>query len=187
MAKAALNSALTSLRGSIDNWVYRKTGDGLVVTRRPQITAPPSPAQLAVRELFRAAAAYAKTAMADPVQGPRYAAAAAQMGLRPFALAVSDFLKPPVVQAIDPVGYHGAVGDAIKVRAFDEFEVTGVTVELRDAADVVLEQGPAVLAEGTWRYLATTPVAAGTALTIRAVATDRPGNTGSLQLPLVVA
>jgi hypothetical protein len=184
MAKIELDPAFTSFRGGLGNFVYRKTSDGIIASQRVENTAAPTAAQLAVRQRFSGAAAYAKSMLADPVEGPRYLAAAAAKGMRPVAFAVADFLTPPAVQAVAAAGYHGAVGDVIIVRATDDFEVRGVTVALRDAANAVLEQGAAVLADGRWHY---TAIAAGTAVTIEAVATDRPGHTGSLQHPLVVA
>lgn len=187
MAKAALNSALSALSGRIDAWVYRETDNGLVVTKRPQNSTPPSPAQLAIREQFAAAAAYAKAVLADPVLGPRYTAAAKTAGLKPYPFALTDYLTPPTVHAIDTAEYHGAIGDVLKVHASDRFEVTGVTVVIRNAADAVLEQGVAVLTAGLWVYTATTAIAAGTAVKIQAIATDHPGHTSSDIVPLVVA
>lgn len=187
MAKIGLNTALSSISGKIDNWVYRKNGDGFIVAKRPILTAPPTAAQLAHREIFRAAAAFAKAIVAHPVQGPRYVAAAQRVGQRPFAFAIADYFKPPVVQGIVTTGYHGAIGDPIEVRAFDDFEVVGVTVAIRDAANAILEQGAAVLVDSVWRYTATTAIAVGTAVTIEATATDRPGNPGTQAVPLVVA
>ena len=61
----------------------------------------------------------------------------------------------------------------------DDFEVMAVSVVIRDAADVVLEQGPAVLVNGLWTYATTVPVPAGDTVTIEAVATDRPGHVGA--------
>lgn len=187
MAKVSLNTALTALGGTIDNWVYRKNGDGFIVTKRYAPAGPPTEAQLAIREQFRAAAAYAKAILADARHGPRYKAAAKAAGQRPLAFAIADYFKPPVVRDIVTSAYHGAVGNPLDVRAHDDFEVVGVTVTIRDAANAVLEQGPAGLVNDLWRYTATTAIAAGTAVTIEAVATDRPGNTGTLSVSLVVA
>lgn len=188
MAKAALNSALISVRGTIDNWVYRKTTDGLVIARRPEGSQLPRPGQIEAREQFRAAVAYAKAVQVDPVLGPRYAAAAAASGLRSLPFAVRDFLTPPHVDAIDATAYHGAIGDVIKVRARDHFEVAGVTLIIRGANNAVREQGAALLgADGLWHYTATTATPVGTAVKLEAVAMDRPGHTGSRQEPVVVA
>jgi hypothetical protein len=60
-------------------------------------------------------------------------------------------------------------------------------VILRSAANVVLEQGAAVLTDGVWHYTATTVVAKGTEIAVEAVATDRPGHTGTRVLTQTVA
>lgn len=179
MANLTLNSALQGIRGRIDNWVYRKFGDRVIIARRPTITAAPSPAQQAVRDRFKVAAAYARAVLADPVQQARYEAAARVKGTQAYALVVGDFLKPPVVHAIDASGYHGLAGDLIKVEASDDFEVVAVGVVIRDATDAILEQGLAALVEGRWTYAATAAVAPGESVTIEATATDRPGHSGA--------
>src|SRR2546423_281150 len=118
MAKVELNSGLKRIQGTIDKWVYRKNGDGFAIATLPKRQGvEPTAAQLAVQEQFAAAAAYAKSALADPVLGPRYAATAADRGMSPRGLAFSDFFAPPVVKEIDAASYHGAIGDAIAVRA----------------------------------------------------------------------
>ena len=142
---------------------------------------------MAVREQFRAAAAYAKAVFADPVRRPPYESAARAKGMSLFAFVMGDFLKPPVVEVIDAAGYHGVVGDLIKITARDDFEVVGVGVVIRDAADAVLEQGPAALVGGQWTYATTVAVAAGETVTIEATATDRPGHTGSKTVPCQIA
>lgn len=186
MAKITLNSALHGIRGRIDNWVYRRFGDQMIIARRPAGNGPPSAAQVAVREQFRAAAAYAKAVLADPVLRSHYEAAN-NKGLSLFAFVMGDFLKPPVVSAIDAAGYHGRVGDRIKVSARDDFEVVTVNVMIRDATGAVLEQGLAAPGDGGWAYAATVAVPIGTTVTIEAVAKDRPGHPGSQTMPWVIA
>ena len=187
MAKIELNSAIRRIRGTMDNWVYRRNGDGVAIAKRPTVTAAPTAAQLAVREQFRAAAAYAKSVQLDPVQRPRYEAAAKAEGMRVFAFALADFLRPPVVQSINVAGYHGAVGEMIKVLARDDFEVTGVTVAIRDGEGAIIQQGAALFRDGLWQYASTVGIAVGEAVTIEATATDRPGHFGTLTVPYVVA
>ena len=179
MAKSTLNSALRGIHGKIDAWVYRNYGDRTVISRRPEGTDARSPAQLAIRAAFKEAAAYAKAALADPVRRAIYATIAKARGRPLFATALTDYLKPPVVDAIDLGGYHGAAGDPIVVHASDDIEVTAVTVVIRDETDAVLEQGAAVAQDGTWHYTATAAVPPGQSVTIEATATDRPGHAGA--------
>jgi hypothetical protein len=187
MAKVQLNTALSSLSGRMDNWVYRRTRRGTSVAKRPFVSGIATAGQLAVRERFRLASAYAKSALLDPALRSRYEAAARIRDLAPYPFALADYLTLPVVDAIDASGYHGRVGDVIKVAAFDDFEVTGVTVAVRDGEGAILMQGTAVLQDGRWSYAATAAVQVGEAVTVEAVATDRPGHTGSRSVPLVIA
>lgn len=187
MAKILLNSAIRRIQGTIDNWVYRRNGDGMLIAKRPTITAAPTAAQLAVREIFRAAAAYARSVQLDAVQRPRYEAAARAKGMRPFAFAVADFLNEPQVLGIDTSAFHGAVGQRIKVRARDDFEVMGVTVIIRDGEGAVIQQGAAVLTDGVWDYAATVGIAPGEELAIEATAIDRPGHTSRMSITHTVA
>jgi hypothetical protein len=184
MAKTILNTALGSLRGRVDGWVYRRQNGQLVVAKRPDFSeVVPTVAQLAVRERFNQAASYASQALADPAQHAVYTSLARERESNAFAVALTDWLRPPEVFAIDVSGYHGAVGDPIVVRADDDVEVTGVVVTLRDTAEAVLEQGAALAANGAWVYTATTAVPAGTVLAIEAAASDRPGHRGTRTVP----
>jgi hypothetical protein len=187
MAKITLNSGIKRIQGTIDSWVYRKNGDGTIIASLPNRTAPPTAAQLAVREQFRAAAAYARTVQLDTIQLPRYEAAARAKGMRLFPFALADFLNEPEVLAIDTSAYHGAVGQRIRVRARDDFEVTGVNVIIRDGEAAVIQQGAAVLTNSVWEYATTVGIAPGEILAIEAIATDRPGHTGSLSVTHTVA
>ena len=180
MAKTQLNSALNGISGGIDNWVYRSVRGRTVISRRGTNTNPLTEPQLAVRERFRLAADYAKAAAADPVQQAIYAPFAKERGVSLFSAMMTDYLKPPVVNVIDLTGYHGQIGQPIRVRASDDIEVMGVRVTLQAPDLTVLEEGPAVLQFGTWVYAATTVrPAGGVPITITATATDRPGNLGT--------
>jgi type 1 fimbria pilin len=75
-------------------------------------------------------------------------------------------------------GYVGQVGDAIVVRASDDFDVVGVSVRLTDAEGHAIERGDAVetpVESGRWVYAATVAVATGTTVRIAVTVTDRPG------------
>lgn len=188
MASTTFNGFLDRVKGRFGNIVFKKRDGATFISRAPALsTVPPTAAQLAVRERFRLAAAYAKAALADPALRLLYKQHA-QVSQRPlFSVAVADYFRPPVVSVIDAAGYHGRVGDLIKVSASDDFEVVAVSIVIRDAADAVLEQGVATLVGGHWTYVATVAVAAGETVTIEAVAKDRPGHPGSKTVPWVIA
>jgi hypothetical protein len=187
MAKFEMAAPFTHVRGRIGPLTYRKTDYGNVLAPFAASTTAPTAAQLQVREQFRAASAYAKRMLADPEQGPRYALAAAAKGMKPRPFAIADFFNEPVVQTIDVSGYHGTLGDLIKVQAFDDFEVTGVHIAVLDGENAVIFQGAAVLTNGLWQLAATVGIAIGETVTITATATDRPGHTGALSLVHTIA
>lgn len=126
MAKVKLNPVLEQIRGKVGDLVFRRRAEGLVVSRNPGRSGlVPSAGQEAVRERFRLAALYGKAVYADPAEKEVYLAAARKTGASAFALAVSDFLHAPAVDEIDLTAYTGLAGQAIVVRASDDFGVTG--------------------------------------------------------------
>jgi len=69
MPKAVLNSALRSLRGTVDGIVYKHYQDkrGLVVSRMPDMSkVKPSAAQLAQRKAMKRAGEFHRQVLADP-------------------------------------------------------------------------------------------------------------------------
>ena len=177
MAKVKLNPVMEQLRGKIGDLVFRRYEDRILVARRPNRDGlVPTAGQTDHRERFRQAAAYAKGAFADPAQKALYEAAGKARRKPAFALAVGDYLNAPVVDLIDLAQYTGQAGQTIIVRAHDDFAVTAVNVTLKDNTGSVIEQGPASLELGVWRYIATDDLSTERPVTIEAVATDRPGN-----------
>jgi hypothetical protein len=81
------------------------------------------------------------------------------------------------VDEINLSTYTGKPGEAIKIRASDDFEVVGVGVRILDANGVVLEQAPAAQGSaGAWTYTATTTLPDGQQVLIEVTAADRPGH-----------
>lgn len=179
MAKTELNSALRGISGAIDNWVYRNLGDRIVICRRSVSTATPTDAQLAVRERFRLAADYGRAAKQDPQLLPIYEAVAKAKGTSVLIAMMTDYLNPPDVNSVDLSSYTGRVGDVIRIRASKDAGVLAVNVAIRAADLSVLEEGSAILQNGTWIYTATSAIPSSPAVTITATAVDRPGNTGT--------
>ena len=98
-------------------------------------------------------------------------------------------MSPPIVKRIDTRHYKGAGGDRIVTRAVDDFRVTGVRVEIYATDGTLLEAGNAVqdLNGIDWTYTATRPNPAPAGLAgckIKAIASDVPGNEGSLEVTL---
>jgi len=121
---------------------------------------------------------------ANPQSRAPYDAKAKAVHKPAFALAVADYLTPPVVDEIDVTGYHKHAGDPILIKAHDDLEVTGVTVSIVDNAQAPVESGTATfdLSVNAWRYVATVDASAKPAVTVTANAQDHPGNTGTLSV-----
>jgi hypothetical protein len=177
MAKVKLNPVMEQMRGKIGDLVFKRYEDRVIVTRNPDRDGLiPSAVQSGQQERFRQAAAYGKGAFADPAQKALYDAAGKARRKPAFALAVSDYLNAPVVDSLDLTQHTGLVGQPIIVRARDDFAVMAVNVTIKDNAGAVIEQGPASLELGVWRYVTTDVLPTERPVTIEAIATDRPGN-----------
>jgi hypothetical protein len=94
MAKIILNPLIEGMSGKFGNVVFRSTPGGVVVSKRPaRSSVKPSEAQMAQRQRFKEAVAYARQALSDPNLSSLYQQAAAEQKRRPFDVAVSDFLN----------------------------------------------------------------------------------------------
>ena len=176
--KIILNPMFDQATGQLGEIVFRRVRGKTIAGRGPSGTAEPSEAQAQHRERFKRAAAYGKAVMADSSLRAVYQALADSKDMPVFAATVADFLSLPVIQSIDLADYHGNTGDLIHIDASDEFGGVTVRVSLLDAAGLTLEAGPAVEAlagSGQWSYAGKATYAANTPLTIKVVATDRPG------------
>jgi hypothetical protein len=127
---------------------------------------------------FLSAVTYAKSQMADPVSKEYYRARASSYP-SPYAAAVADYLKKPVVKLIDTAKYGGAVADEIFIKATDNFQVTSILVSIFGASGNLIEQGqPALLPNSVedFVYTATVvnPAVAGSKVLV--TLRDRPGN-----------
>lgn len=181
MAKTTLNPVLKQINGHIGDLVFREVRGRTVISQKADLShLEPTAAQQAARERFREAALYGKAVAADPVLKALYEAAAKAERKPLFSMMVTDYLHAPVVSTIDLNGYTGAAGAVIRVTAYDDFEVTAVSVSLTDGAGTVLEGGAATAENGRWLYTTTTMAPSGTSVTVTATALDRPGNGGSL-------
>lgn len=175
------NNALTQgLRGLFaDVLVFRQLKGGrTVIAGAPrQNSKPPTSTQTAVREKFLEASYYAKAALKNPEVKEGYLAKAKD-GQSAMNLALRDYIQAPEIRRIDTTSYTGQPGQVITIKAFDDFKVTGVSVFIYGAGDVLIEAGAATLPEDSpyWRYtalLVNNAVAGGK---VMVYAKDLPGN-----------
>lgn len=186
MARVKTNPIIEQVRGAVGDLVFKKYGDDVIVSRKPDLTGQePTEAQLAHREHFRQATLYGKMVKADPAVQAIYEQAAKDQGKPAFSLMVADFFNAPSVDLVDVEKYAGRVGDEIVIHAHDDFQVTQVAVAITKADGQAVENGAAVETpanSGRWVYKATAAVPTGTTVKIAVTAKDRPGHTGAKEV-----
>ncbi len=184
------NSIITGkFKGSLGKeLVFREWNGKTVVAKSPRKRkGDPTPAQAETQEKFLMASRYAKAVVSSDDQGMAEAYAGA---LRPrqnlYSRAVEDFMSYPKIKSINTRTYKGAVGDKLTVRAFDDFRVTGVRLEIYAADGSLLEEGEAQVSTISldWTYTATRVNNLLAGSIIKAIATDVPNNEGILEVRL---
>ena len=182
------NSIITGkFKGSLGKQlVFRDWAGKTIVAKSPKSrTGDPSPAQAETQERFLLASRYAKaiTTNADQSLADAYRTAL-RARQNVYSRAIEDFMFSPEIKNIDTRGYRGAAGDKIIVRAFDDFRVTTVCVEVYDVNGALLETGDALqnINGLDWTYTATQANNLPAGSTVKALATDIPGNEGTLQV-----
>jgi len=96
------------------------------------------------------------------------------------SVAVQDYMKGPEIHYINTEKYTGAVGDELRIKATDNFQVTEVKVRIyeKDGKKLV-EKGSAVRYSRKpvmWIYTLTVGSTDVDGTVIKAIAFDRPGN-----------
>ena len=188
---AHANNSLTTgkFKGSLGKeLVFREWEGKTIVAKSPKSrSGNPTPAQEAIQEKFLIASRYGKAIISNADQSLAQAYANA---VRPrqtvYCRAVEDFLSSPVVKLIETRQYQGAVGNPILIRAFDDFRVTRVHVEIYAPDGSLLEAGDATqdVYGIDWIYTATKANNQLVGSTIKAIASDIPRNEGSLEVIL---
>lgn len=191
MAKIKDNLLVRGASGKVGKqFVYRKRGDDTFITRMPTTdkNAKPTQQQEKIRDLFTAASGYATGAISDPKLKAEYQKKAkTNAGRTAYNVAFRDFLKAPVVKSVDTSMYKGTAGTTIVIDARDDFRVAEVTVSIKTAAGVLVEEGNAILNPKfryEWIYTATQNNAALNGSIILATAKDLPGNKGTMEVTI---
>jgi hypothetical protein len=188
MAKLKLNKLVEGASGKVgQNMMFKQVGRTILFTPTPEFNGVSSDKQRAQRDRFKRAATYAKAALADPATKAAYATKVeGQDFMTAFAAAVQDFLRAPKVDSIDNSGYSGKVAESIILKVSDDFKVAGVTVTITLPNATILETGAAAVIASTadWKYVTTKANATLTGTKIKAVVTDKPGNTTSFEKTL---
>lgn len=175
MAKNRNNMLLRGISGSLgDQFVIRKDKAGrTIVANKPQFDENRqfTENQKANQEAFREAAAYAKATQRENI----YIDKAKGTPRSAYNIAFADWFHKPQIKKLDVTHWNGGAGQAIRIMALDDVQVTQVSVVITDANGTVLEQGNAQPDEAGWWTYMTTKAASGTRR-LQIAARDMPGN-----------
>ena len=182
MTEANLNPTVDGYRGSIGRLVFKRYKGKTIVARKPVRTKEPGPEELARREHFQEAVAYAKSVMADPEARAFYEPIALQRDRSVYMVALRDYLKKPTIKPLDLSGYMGHVDDVIVIKATDDIGLARLHVKISSSQGTTLEHGDAVetAVAGKWTYTATKAVALGSDITIEVTGVDHALNPAQL-------
>ncbi|MGC3942989.1 MAG: hypothetical protein QM762_00385 [Chryseolinea sp.] len=176
------NSAVGGASGKLgNNFCYRQLPNGqTLMANKPSKREKLSDKQEIVVNRFSLATYYAKMKTAIPEFKALYKTGInkQELILSAYNVAIQDFLNVPTIEDVDVKDYTGQPGQLIRVRAFDDFKVTSVTVTITDINNVVIETGEAIARgkKGLWRYTTTVNIPNVRGTQIWASAKDLPGN-----------
>lgn len=188
MSKIGNNPLLKKVSGKLgDTIVIRSTPNGPVMANAPKKPTTKTAKQTAVRKRFLDAIRYGKRQIAkDDVRAIYKTGVTAKLASA-YTVAVSDFLKAPVVQQIDADQYTGAAGQLIRVHASDDFKVLSALVVIKSATGEEIERGEATVSADltdVWIYTTTAQNPAPAGSTVTATVKDIPGNSATLSVTL---
>jgi len=177
MAYIRNNIFISGVAGTLGGKMTLRVRKGKTVrsVKRGPNSTPPTDEQLAVRDKFIEAAAYARNAILDPLVKAAYAKAA-KRGQTAYNAAFKDAYQAPKITKVDTRSYKGAIGDTIAISTHDVLPPVSVKVSIRSQAGDTLESGEALLDKHYWIYAATAANAALPGTRVVVEATNRPGN-----------
>lgn len=180
MARSNFNVLTHGLSGLVGEMlVFRQKAGRTIVASRPRPTSKPVKAiSVAIRERFKRAASYAASIMSNLTLREEYQQTA-KAGQSAYNMAFTDYQKAPeIYEDINLAVYTGAIGEAIEVSVMDDFRVESVHVQIKTAADVLVEEGAAVQSPNglDWIYTTTVVNAEVPGSKIKIKAKDLPGN-----------
>ena len=144
MSDVELNETINGYRGAIGKLVFKKYKGRTMVCRKGVSNKPPTEGQLAQREDFADAAAFAKSVKANPALLAFYEPIAEQRDLTIRGVAMGDYLKKPTIKPLDLDNYKGHIGDVIKIRAIDDIGLAELNVNITAQDGTPIESGPAM-------------------------------------------
>jgi hypothetical protein len=162
--------------------VFRQFNGKIVVSKAPEFSREPSPAQAEIRNKFARAIQYGKTALLDPALKAEYKAIAQAKKLTSATVAaISDFRKPTRLESIFVV-QDAPAGRGMYVILEDNYKGKEMMICFYDKEGAVIENGAATFTFGDhgWFYVST-KTAYSRGIKIVVTVKDRPGNVVSFE------
>lgn len=182
------NPLLKGVRGSIGNTIYiRRIGNKSAMCNMPESRKGNSEKQEAQINRFRWAQKYAKQVLTGPGMKELYSRGIDDRRPSAYHAAASDYLNAPVIHHVKLKEYNGAVGDVLRIKATDDFQVTEVHVKISAADGKLIEEGQAEKYSRKpfmWVYKTTVAHPDPEGMVIVITAKDRPGNRAIQRLTL---
>lgn len=186
MARVNYNVVTHGVSGKIGDLLqFRQRNGKTIIAKIAARSGKVAPAQQLVRDKFRLATAYAKSAIKNPAIREIYEFRAAG-GISPYNLALRDFFSPPVISGVDLAAYIGDIGNPILVTATDDTRLVEVTVKIFDSTETLVETGAAIRQgeQDVWIYTATSSNSLPSGSRVVVEVRDLPGNKTSQEFLL---
>ena len=182
------NSLLKGASGMLGKQiVFREIRGRIIMCNRPRTFGILTAHQKKTKERFLHGVQYARKQMENAETKSEYAKGINNNKHSAYLVALTDYLKAPVVHSIDTSLYQGDVGNIITVHASDDFKVVSVQVTISDYDGVVIEQGDAQLQLDSldgWIYTTTVANTTLSGSKIEGKASDMPGNVTTFESTL---
>jgi hypothetical protein len=178
MAIANDNVIMRFQRGKIGGLIFRVWGENTVVSKAPDYSKiPRSEAQKANSNRFKVATRYGRRVLNDPMAYAFYDKRR-RRNQTVWNVAISDYMKRPEIADIDVWNYKGQAGNAIRVKASDNYGIASVVVMIFNASGFEVESGMAVQMPGSevWVYKTKEENTEWKGGKVVVRVTDRPGN-----------
>lgn len=183
MAQSKNNYVMFGMSGKLGKLlVFRQRGGKTFAMAVPNRSATFTEEQLEVQSKFKEAATWARGILQNP-ENRKYYNSLATGGQSAFNMAIADWFTDPEIKEIDTTEYTGITGSIIKIGVADIIKVQSVKVSITTASGTLLEEGSAVFDANTqqWLYAAVQNNATPAGSIIKATATDKPGNSHTLE------
>jgi len=183
MAESKNNYVMFGMSGKLGKLlVFRQRGGKTFATAIPKRSNVFTEEQLEIQSKFKEAASWARGILKN-AENRKFYSSLATGGQSAFNMAIADWFTDPEIKAIDTIDYTGAVGSVIKIGVTDIIKVQSVKVSITTASGTLLEEGSAVFDANSqqWLYAAVQNNATPVGSLIKATATDKPGNSHSLE------